>query len=170
MTNETDPLGSLHADHQPVAYLDKLAALYRAQAGWKMMTLMTFDRATMLASRVYTSDPVQYPAGGVKPILPSGWVEQVLQRGEIFVANDAETFRPHYIDWEKLQGLGLESAVNFPAIVNGKVIGTVNLTAEAGFYSPARIAAGIALAPLASVGFLLCAHLHQRTEINAATT
>jgi GAF domain-containing protein len=159
MPIENGPLGFLRAVHQPTAYLDELAALYRAQAGWQMLTLMTFDSKRMLASRIYSSDPVLYPVGGLKPIPPSGWVEQVLQRGEIFVANTVDAFRPHFVDWEKLRDLGLESAVNFPAFVNGKVVGTVNVTAEAGFYSPERIAAGAALAPLAAVGFLLCEHI-----------
>jgi GAF domain-containing protein len=161
MPIENDPLAYLHAGHQPTAYLNELAALYRAQAGWQMLTLMTFDRKQMLASRIYSSDPALYPVGGLKPIPPSGWVEQVLQHGEIFVANDAQAFRPHYVDWEKLRDLGMESAVNFPATVNGDVIGTVNLTAGAGFYTPARVAAGAALAPLAAVGFLLCEHIHR---------
>ncbi len=127
-----------------------------------MLTLMTFNRAQMLASRIYSSDPARYPVGGLKPIPPSDWVEQVLQRGEIFVANTAQAFRPHFVDWEKLRDLGMESAVNFPATVNGEVIGTVNLTAEVGFYSPARVAAGAALAPLAAIGFLLCEHIQHQ--------
>ena len=71
---------------------------------------------------------------------------------EVFIANTYKEFRPHYTDWEKLRELGYGAAVNFPVVVDGHTVGTVNLVAEPGFYSEQRVHAGTAL------GFLLLAH------------
>ncbi len=153
----TDPhlAAALAAPGQPAAYLDALAELYRRRAGWRMLTLLVFDRQARLAHRIYTTDPVHYPTSAAKPVAASDWVDRVLDRGETFVANAHEEFRPHYVDWEKLRDLGIGSAVNYPVMVGGTVIGTVNLTAEPGFYSADRVAAGQTLTVCAALGFLL---------------
>lgn len=145
----------LAAAAQPATYLEGLAEAYRQQVGWTMLTLMVFDQKRRMGRRVFTTDPVNYPTSAEKPMADSDWGERVLKRREIFVANRHEEFKPHFVDWDKLVGLGMESAVNYPVTVAGEVIGTVNLTAPAGFYTPARVDAGRALAPLAALGFLL---------------
>ncbi len=152
---------ALAAAGQPRPFLDTLAEAYRERSGWTMLTLLVFDRAERLAHRVYTTDPVNYPTSAAKPVAVSDWVERVLDRGETFVANTHEEFRPHYVDWEKLRDLGIGSAVNYPVMVNGAVLGTVNLTAGPGFYTPPRVAAGHALTPYAALGFLLIARTTQ---------
>ena len=146
---------SLAAKGQPAAFLDGLAKAYRATAGWDMLTLMTFNLKTRMARRIYTTDQANYPVSTEKPMTDSDFADLVLKRGQVFVANTVEEFKPHYIDWEKLKGLRLESAINYPAIVGGETIGTVNLTAAKGFYTPERVAAGKALMPYAALGFLL---------------
>lgn len=119
---------------------------------------MTYDEQGEVASRIYTTDQAKYPLSGRKPMLRSGWSEQVLRDRRIFVANTYEEFRPHYVDWEKLRDLGFGAAVNFLAVVDGRTVGTVNLLAKPGSYPQARVRAGEALSALAAVGFLLVAH------------
>ena len=155
MTTNRDFTAALAASDQPGRYLDALAACYRAEAGFAMLTLLVFDRARRLARRVYTTDPLNYPTGTDKQVAASDWVDRVLDRAEVFVANHHQEFRPHYVDWEKLRDLGMESAVNYPVVVGGAVLGTVNLTAGPAFYTPPRVAAGLALTPLAALSFLL---------------
>ncbi len=162
MRTETDlaPVGLRLAErladkHQPAAYLDALAEAYRERAGWTMLTLLVFDEKRRVGRRVYTTDAINYPTSSEKPMADSDWGERVLKRREIFVANRHEEFKPHFIDWEKLVGMGMESAVNYPVVVGGAVIGTVNLTAGPNFYTTARVEAGKALTPLAALGFLL---------------
>lgn len=145
----------LAAGGQPGTFLDGLAELYRERVGWMLLTLLVFDVRNRLGRRIYTTDPVNYPTSQAKPMMESDWSERVLTRGETFVANTCEEFRPHFVDWEKLRGLGMESAVNYPIIVDRVALGTVNLTAQRGFYTPERVAAGRALSPLAALGFLL---------------
>lgn len=164
MPSDVEIAALLAKKGQPGPFLRGLAELYRERVGWKMLTLMTFDVTRGMARRIFTTDEKNYPTSAEKPMADSDWGEMVLKRGEIFVANRYEEFKPHYVDWEKLRGLGLESAVNFPAIVDGETLGTVNLTAGPGFYTKDRIEAGRGLAPLAVLGFLLIS----RTAAGAA--
>jgi hypothetical protein len=155
--SEATLAGLLAAPGQPSVFLDGLAALYKARVGWNMLTLLVFDLKRRVGRRVYTTDAANYPVSAEKPMANSDWSERVLNRHEIFVANRHEEFKPHFVDWEKLRGLGMESAVNYPIVVDGAALGTVNLTAGAGFYSPDRVEAGKALAPLAALAFFLLA-------------
>lgn len=145
----------LAAADQPAAYLDGLAEAYREQVGWTMLTLLVFDEKRRVGRRIYTTDPINYPVSSEKPMADSDWGERVLRRREIFVANRHEEFKPHFVDWEKLIRMGMELAVNFPVVVAGEVLGTVNLMAPLNAYAPARVDAGKALAPWAALGFLL---------------
>jgi hypothetical protein len=155
--SETDLADLLAAPGQPAIFLDGLAALYRARVGWDMLTLLVFNRERRVGRRVYTTDAAHYPVGAEKPMAESDWSERVLGRHEIFVANRHEEFKAHFVDWEQLRAMGMEAAVNYPIIVDGVALGTVNLTAGARYYAPERVAAGKALAPMAALGFLLIA-------------
>jgi hypothetical protein len=155
LSNETELAAVLAAPGQPALFLDGLAALYKARVGWDMLTMMVFDLKRRVGRRVYTTDAENYPVGAEKPMADSDWSERVLKRHEIFVANRHEDFKAHFVDWEKLRTMGIESVVNYPIVVDGAALGTVNLTAGAGFYSPDRVGAGNALIPLAALAFLL---------------
>jgi hypothetical protein len=152
---ESDLAGSLAAKGQPRRYLEGLAEAYRATAGWSMLTLLVFDEKRRVGRRIFTTDPVNYPVSTEKAMAESDWGDRVLKRHEVFVANRPEDFKPHYIDWEKLVGMGLLSALNYPVVVDGEVLGTVNLMAGSSYYSPQRVEAGRRLAPLAALGFML---------------
>jgi hypothetical protein len=152
---EPDLSGLLAAKGQPNAYLEGLAEAYRATAGWSMLTLLVFDEKRRVGRRIFTTDPVNYPVSSEKAMAESDWGDRVLKRHEVFVANRPEDFKPHYIDWEKLVGMGLLSALNYPIVVDSAVLGTVNLMAGSNYYSPPRVEAGRRLAPLAALGFLL---------------
>lgn len=155
--SETGLADLLAAPGQPSIYLDGLAETYKTQVGWDMMTLLVFDLKRRVGRRIYTTDAVNYPVSTEKPMLDSDWTERVLKRHEIFIANRYEEFRPHFVDWEKLRGMGMELAINYPIVVDGEALGTVNLTAARGFYSPDRVDAGKSLSPLAALGFFLLA-------------
>jgi hypothetical protein len=72
-----------------------------------------------------------------------------------------EDFRRHYSDWELLASMGLRSGVNFPIVVDGETVGTVNLTGDENYYTPARIEAGRVLAGPALLVLLLSEHLER---------
>jgi hypothetical protein len=155
ISNELDLSEHLTAKGQPAPFLEGLAEAYRTRVGWTMLTLLVFDQKRRVGRRVFTTDPVNYPVSSEKPMAESDWGDRVLKRREVFVANRPEEFKPHFVDWEKLVGMGMLSALNYPIVVDGEVLGTVNLTAGANFYSADRVEAGKALNPLAALGFLL---------------
>lgn len=137
------------------AALDALAA---ATVGAKLFTVMVFDAGTRMARRAYSNMPDAYPVSGTKPANETDWSRHVLDERRIFVANDIDAIRAVFFDHEVIAGLGCESAVNVPVVVGGAVLGTVNLLHEAGFYTPARVAAAGGLA-LPGAACLLFARL-----------
>lgn len=146
---------ALRQPNQPEPVLDVLQSLYQERVGFKMLTIIKANLAQRVGRRIFTTNPHTHPVGRDKPITDSNWADHVLIGQELFVANSVEEFRPHYTDWEMLQAMGIGSAINYPVVVDGITVGTVNLTAEPDFYTPERVAAGKALSGLAAIAFLL---------------
>jgi len=141
---------------QAAPALDLLGRLYRDHVGYGMMTIILFNRAAGYGRRVWSSRHDTHPPGANKAILQSDWIDLVLERGQVFVADTVAEFRPHYGDWELLQSMGLLSGANFPVIVNGVTIGSVNLTAAGeGYYTAEKVALAGALAGAATLALLM---------------
>ena len=113
-----------------------------AKLGTILFTITVLDPARDLCWRAYTSHPVEYPAQGTKPLTHDAWHDQVIIRRETFVANTPAAFEAVFFDHALITSLGLGSAVNIPvADKSGKVLATVNLLAEAGHFTPSKLAA-----------------------------
>lgn len=95
----------------------------------------------MLFRRAYTSHPAEYPAHGTKPLERDGWFDLCVTRGQTFVANTPDAFERVFFDHALIAAMGLGSAVNIPLSDQNRVAGTVNLLAEAGHFTPDRLAA-----------------------------
>ncbi len=122
---------------------DKIfAQLHHACAahGTRLFTISIQDDAKGLSWRAYTSHPVEYPVSGTKPVHKDGWYDQVILHHRTFVANTPEEFALYFFDHALITSLGLGSCINVPVVLSGHVIGTVNLLAEAGHFTPARVA------------------------------
>ena len=65
-------------------------------------------------------------------------------------------------DFELIRSLGCESALNLPVVVAGRVIGTVNLLHEEGYYTDERVAAAANLLPYATIAFLAASEMPRR--------
>lgn len=114
--------------------------------GTRLFTITTHDLRQGLFRRAYTSHPVEYPAHGTKPLLRDAWYDLCITRALPFVANTPEDFATVFFDHALITSMGLCSAANLPVIAtDGTVPGTVNLLAEAGHFTPLRLAAYIAL-------------------------
>lgn len=83
--------------------------------------------------RIYSSLPESYPIGGRKPIDDSEW-QQIMNRGECFIANCPEEFGDHFTDLEEIVALGFLSVINIPVMQSGKLIGSINLLNERDAY------------------------------------
>ena len=123
----------------------------------KQFTVMSVDQERGVAARIFSDDPVPYPVGGEKPILDTIWTETVLGRQETFVGNTIEDLAEVFPDWEKIRSLGLESCLNLPIIVGGKVLGTLNCLNVAGHVTPERVAAANQLKLPGAAAFMLVA-------------
>lgn len=129
---------------------DPLADLHHACAdlGTVLFTVSTLDPAAGLSRRAYTSHPQEYPVQGTKPMERDAWFLSCVEGRQTFVANTPEAFRDHFFDHALIESMGLGSAVNIPlaAEPDQPVTATVNLLAEPGHFTPARLAAYHALA------------------------
>jgi hypothetical protein len=125
------------------------AALHHACAalGTRLFTVTTIDDAAGLARRAYTSHPVEYPISGTKPLTRDGWHDHCIAGQQVFVANSVPEFAKYFFDHALITSLGLGSCINIPVFTDGgPVLGTINLLAEEGHFTPARLAAYQALA------------------------
>jgi hypothetical protein len=117
--------------------------------GHKLFTCMAIDHGAGEAARLYTNRPDDYPVGGRKPLgRMTGWGEWVLDGCRPWIGRNAKDIAWAFFDHETIASLGCASCLNLPVIDGGRVIGTVNLLHEAGFYDEASIAAAAPFAPL----------------------
>ena len=144
---------------------DNLVELVDQIIGVKLCTFMTFDPVTRLASRTHTNMPKAYPVAGTKPIEDNAWTRQVLDNGEVFVANDLESIAKVFPDAELISSLGCASVINLPVKHNQQVMGTLNCLHEANHYTDFRIALAVKLdEPLHD---FYQAHVHSASKPNS---
>lgn len=111
-----------------------------AAQGTRLFTVTVQDVAQDLARRAYTSHPVEYPVSGTKPLTRDGWYDHCITGQQTFVANTTPEFARYFFDHALITSLGLGSCINIPVVDGGAVLGTVNLLAEEGHFTPARLA------------------------------
>jgi hypothetical protein len=129
-----------------------------AALGTRLFTITALDQDAALFRRAYTSHPVEYPVSGTKPMERDGWHAHCVAGRQTFVANTPPEFARYFFDHALITSLGLGSCINIPLFQgDGPVMGTVNLLAEEGHFTPDRLAAYHALTAAALPA--LCAAL-----------
>ncbi|MEO0999387.1 MAG: GAF domain-containing protein [Pseudomonadota bacterium] len=127
-------LSAVAAADDPFPALD--AALGEV-IGHKLFTIMAIDWAAEEAGRVYTNMPDAYPVKGKKPLgTMTEWGAHVIEGQQPFIGYDAADIARVFPDHETIAALGCASVLNVPVIRDGRVIATLNLLHEAGFYAP----------------------------------
>ncbi len=121
-----------------------------AAVGTRLFTVTKLDEGKALFARVFTSHPVEYPVSGTKPMEKDGWYETTIAGRRTFVANTPPEFAKYFFDHELIVSLGLGSCINVPVVDGAAVLGTVNILAEAGHFTPERLAKYEALVAEAS--------------------
>lgn len=104
--------------------------------GCRLFTVTVINADATLAARTFTSHPVEYPLAGTKPMTRDAWYDHVVTGLNSFIANTPAEFEKLFFDHALITSLGLGSALNIPIILNGKVLGTVNILAEAQHFTP----------------------------------
>jgi hypothetical protein len=134
---------------QPQALLGALDAAFGAVLGHRLFTLMRYHERTGESERIYTTHPREYPVGGRKPLNPTAWTEQVLQRQRPYLGRTPADVRAVFFDHELIAALGCGSVLNLPVVWDGRVLGTINLLHEANWYEESDMPVGLLLAALA---------------------
>lgn len=111
-----------------------------AAFGARLFTVTRLDEDKALFARVFTSQPVEYPVSGTKPMEKDGWYDTTIAGKRTFVANTPSEFAKYFFDHELIVSLGLGSCINVPVVDQGRVLGTVNILAEAEHFTPERLA------------------------------
>lgn len=155
MTRSALTLADIAAVAEIAASADAPDAVFRAVErlaqeviGFRLFTVMRLHAATQEVERLYSSLPEAYPVSGRKPKQGTPWGAQVLDRGEIFVANSPGEVRAAFADYELIFSLGIGAIINVPVRFRGRSLGTMNICSEAGWFTDADHAPGRMLASL----------------------
>lgn len=124
---------------------DALNAAFAA-LGIRLFTITIHQPAAAQVHRAYSSNPQAYPISGKKPLADDAWSQQVIGRGELFVANTASGFADLFPDHAQIVALGCNSCANLPIFHDGQVLGTLNLLAEEAHFTAERLMRYTALA------------------------
>ena len=111
-----------------------------AALGTILFTVTVLDPDKDQVWRSYTSHPVEYPVSGTKPMERDGWYDTTIAGKQTFVANTPPEFAKYFFDHALITSLGLGSCINVPVVDGDRVLGTVNILAEAGHFTPERLA------------------------------
>lgn len=124
------------------ALIDMLPVLEHALAqtvGYRYMTVLFYDVERDEAERVFSSNPAVFPATGRKPFTQGPIMARVRETGQPYVAIDRQALIRDYPDHEKIFSMGCASLVNLPVVIEGEVIGQINLLHDQGFYTEQKI-------------------------------
>jgi hypothetical protein len=128
------------------------AALDRAMAGafgHKLFTVLVFHPGTRESERFYSSKPKEYPVGGRKPFNPTFWAQQVLIEHRPFIGRNAADIAAVFYDHALIHSLGCDAVLNLPVVHDKKLLGTINVLNEAGWFDESDIPLGLTFAALA---------------------
>jgi GAF domain-containing protein len=132
---------------QPALLYAALDVLVQQVIGHRLFTLMRVHEATDEVERIYSSNTVAYPVGGRKVKRGTPWSRAVLDRGEVFVARNADEVRDAFADHALIESLGIGSIMNVPIAWAGQRLGTMNVSHEAGWFTTDDERTGRLIAP-----------------------
>lgn len=122
-----------------------------AVLGARLFTITALDQTAGNVRRIHSSMPAEYAVSGTKPLTRDGWHAFCIDGRQTFVANTPPEFAKYFFDHALIVSLGLGSCINIPVFDGaGPVLGTVNILAEAGHFTPERLAAYQALVDAAT--------------------
>jgi hypothetical protein len=132
------PLETAAHDGSPAAIVfARLREALAKAVGFKVLTVLKLDPATLRSVRLYSSER-SYPIGGTKQHVRSAWSEAVLDRHIPYVAHNLAALRATFPDSVAIEATGCGSIVAAPIVDQGTVVGTMNLWHEDGYYDAAK--------------------------------
>ncbi len=140
--------------HEPGQLYAAADLVVQRTIGHRLFTIMGFHEATMEVERVYSSNASAYPIGGRKPKGGTRWGQVVLDRGEVFIARDADEVRQTFQDHALIFSLGIGSIMNVPIGFRGRRLGTMNVSNEEHWFREEDAVVGRLIATLLVPAFL----------------
>ena len=124
--------------------------------GHKLFTVLGYEPAQHLVSRLYSSNPGCFPVGGYKLLGSTIWGQKVLIEGQPLIGKNRRELKQIFPDHKLILSLGLGSTLNIPVRIGGHTLGMLNLLHEEDYYTPEKLkhASSVAaiLAPVFSGG------------------
>jgi len=115
----------------------RLADGLQSVVGFKVLTVLRIDPATLRSVRLFSSEP-SYPVGGTKQHARNAWSAAIFDRCEAFLAPGLAEVRATFPDSAAIEATGCASIIATPVIGADGVLGTLNLWHRDGFYDRAK--------------------------------
>jgi GAF domain-containing protein len=128
--------------------------LVRRTIGHRLFTVTRVHEPAREVERVYTTNPAAYPVGGRKQKRDTAWARVVLSEGRVFLAGTPAEVREAFPDHERLASLGIGAILNVPIAAAGRPLGVMNVSHEAGWFTPEDVDRGRVIAALLTPAFL----------------
>jgi GAF domain-containing protein len=141
-------LASIAAGAGPQALFAAADQLVQRTIGHKLFTVMRVHEAAQEVERLYSSNVEAYPVGGRKSKRDTPWSRVVLTEGRVFVARTPAEVRDAFTDHELIASLGIGSIMNVPIGLAGRRLGTMNVSHQAGWFTPGDAETGRVVAAL----------------------
>jgi hypothetical protein len=129
----------------------RLAGALQSAVGFKVLTVLRIDPATLRSVRLFSSEP-SYPIGGNKQHARNAWSTAIFERREVFLAPGYAEVRAAFPDSGAIEAVGCASIIAVPVPGPDGTLGTMNLWHEDGFYDQAKADRAVpfaaAIAPL----------------------
>lgn len=136
---------------QPGAGFDAVEAALGRLIGHKLFTLMILDEA----ERVYSNQPEAYPVLGRKALgAMTDWGRHVLEGRQPYLGRTAADIRWAFFDHALIASLGCGSVINLLVLHDNRLLGTVNMLHEEGYYRERDLEIGAPFAQLLAPTYL----------------
>jgi GAF domain-containing protein len=157
-TSESTFVAAVSVARESEAAWKALENLAKAVAGHVLFTVTVADVSANVVRRAFSNRPGEYATSETKPLRGNtgDWFETVFNQRRTFVANTIGDIAEVFPDHELIGSMGLGSVVNFPVVLGGELVATINLLDVTGHYTPARVAA---IETLLAIPARLCAAL-----------
>jgi len=146
---------ALAAPGQPQALFAALDRALAAAIGHRLFTVLLHHAASGESERFYSNQPAAYPVGGRKTLNPTFLAKQVIGEHRPYIGRNAADIAAVFYDHALIHSLGCDSVINLPVVHDGRLLGTVNLLHEEGWYDERDVPLGLLFAALAVPAYLL---------------
>ena len=159
--SRVDPVPHLHhvviaaaRAGQPEPLFQALERALGAVLGHKLFTVLRYHAHSGESERRYTNQPQAYPVGGRKALNPTSWARQVIHERRPYIGRTAADIRAVFFDHDLIASLGCASVLNVPVVYDGRVLGTLNLLHEEGWYDAGDVDISLTFAALTTPALL----------------